>query len=75
MRMQPHEIKAALMLARVRQAAIARACGFSQSYVSEVIRGNRRSPKIERAVAKAIGKEPVEIFGPMPEPEAAFVAA
>jgi transcriptional regulator with XRE-family HTH domain len=74
MRMQPHEIKAALMLARVRQASIARKLGLSQSYVSEVIRGTRRSPVIEGAIAAVIGRDPVDVFGPI-EHDAATAAA
>lgn len=64
MPMQPNEIKAALVLARVRQSSIARKTGFSQPYVSDIIAGNRRNEVVEREIAKAIGREVHEIFAP-----------
>jgi lambda repressor-like predicted transcriptional regulator len=62
--MKPNEIKAALVLAGVRQVTIARATGFSGAYVADVITGNRRSEKIERAIAEAIGKRVPQVFAP-----------
>lgn len=64
MPMKPNEIKAALVLAGVRQVAIARATQLSGAYVSDVIAGNRRSEKIERAIAKAIGLPVRDVFPP-----------
>jgi lambda repressor-like predicted transcriptional regulator len=64
MPMQPNEIKAALVLAGVRQVEIARQAGFSGAYVADVIAGNRRNASIERLVAGAIGKEPDDVFAP-----------
>lgn len=64
MPMQPNEIKAALVLAGVRQVSIARKARFSGPYVADVIAGNRRNARIEQAIADAIGKEPDEVFAP-----------
>jgi hypothetical protein len=64
MPLSPLERKAALVMAQVKQSAIARSVGLSQAYVSDVIAGNRRSEKIERAVAAAIGLPVDEVFEP-----------
>lgn len=62
MPMQPNEIKAALVLARVRQSSVARKTGFSQPYVSDIIAGNRRNARVEREIARAIGRDVDEVF-------------
>jgi lambda repressor-like predicted transcriptional regulator len=62
MPMQPNEIKAALVLAEVSQAAIAREADFSPAYVSDVIAGNRRNARIEQLIASAIGKPVARVF-------------
>jgi transcriptional regulator with XRE-family HTH domain len=47
---------------RVRQAEIARQLGVSRAYVSDVIAGNRRSERVEAAVADALGLDAGEVF-------------
>jgi len=64
--MKPAEIKAALVLRGVKQAAIARQVGHSSAFVNDVITRKRRSPAIERAIAEALGKPLKKVF-----PEAA----
>lgn len=58
--MTAREIKAALVLRGVRQSDIARKLKLSPAYISDVIARNRRSDRVERAVAQAIG-EPVNM--------------
>jgi len=61
------ERKAALVLKGVSLSDIARELGVSQQHVSQVVAGARRSPRVEEAVARAIGQSPEWIFG---EPKA-----
>jgi transcriptional regulator with XRE-family HTH domain len=64
MPMTARQRKAALVEHGKRQADIARATGFSEGYVSDVLKGNRRSPMIETAVAEAIQRPLEEVFPP-----------
>lgn len=63
MPMDPHEIKAALAKAQVKQADIARAVGKSKQLVGDVIRRHRRNAEIENEVAARIGKPVRRVFG------------
>jgi lambda repressor-like predicted transcriptional regulator len=53
--MNPREIKAKLILLGRHQSCIARQLGISQAAVSLTVHGHRRNPRIQRAIAKAIG--------------------
>lgn len=64
MPMTPFDRKVELLRNRVPQAEIARRTGHSEAYVSEVIRGTRRSERIEAAVAAALGLPVAEVFEP-----------
>jgi transcriptional regulator with XRE-family HTH domain len=57
------ERKAEMVLRQVTQQDIANGLGLTQSHVSEVIRGKRRSPRVEQAVAEALGRPVEEVFG------------
>jgi transcriptional regulator with XRE-family HTH domain len=61
--MTARDRKAELVRNGVTQAEIARRTGFSLGYVGDVIAGNRRSPKIQSAIAEAIGRPVREVFG------------
>jgi hypothetical protein len=64
MPLEPRDRKAELVRNNVRHTKIARDLGYSQAYVSDVIAGNRRNPRIEAAVASAIGLPVDEVFPP-----------
>lgn len=57
------ERKAALVAKRVKITDIARRLGVSQSHVSAVVAEKRRSPRVEREIAFAIGLPVAEVFG------------
>jgi len=63
----PREIRAALVLADIKQANIARMLGVTRAAVSNTIAGRRRKPRIRQAIALAISK-PVDAVWP-PESE------
>lgn len=63
MAMAPDEIKAALVLKRVKQTDIARAVGRSKQLVGDVIRRARRNAEIEKEVAARLGKSVKRVFG------------
>jgi hypothetical protein len=67
MAMTALERKVALILAGVKMKEIARQLGVSGVHVSLVVRGLRHSPRVQRAVADAIGKPVHEVF-PVAEP-------
>lgn len=58
------ERKAALVLEGVSISEIGRQLGVSQQHVSQVLSGRRRSPRVEDAIATAIGKPIEEVFPP-----------
>lgn len=60
------QIKAALKAHRLTQAQIARQLDYSNARISDVIRGAKRSPHIEGAIARLIGREPSEVFPVVP---------
>lgn len=64
MTMSATERKAKLILAHVRQSDLARKLGLSYSHVTEVVRGRRRSPRVESEVAAVLGIPVEEVFGP-----------
>ncbi len=50
------EIKKALLDAHVKQVQIARKLGIAKQYVHSVIKGQRRTAYVRKAIAKAAGK-------------------
>ena len=55
--------KAALVKAGKTLAAIAAEVDYTPGHVSQVLHGKRRDAKTEAAIAKAIGKSVVTVFG------------
>lgn len=64
MPMTPFDRKVALMRKRVSLAQIGTDLGVSRQFVSEVVRGTRRSERVEAAVAEVIGKPVTAVFDP-----------
>lgn len=58
------ERKIALLRAGVTMTEIARDLGITVQHVSHVIAGKARSPRVEQAVAAAIGKPASQVFPP-----------
>ena len=71
MPMSGTERKAALVNAEVTMSAIAKELGVTPSHISQVVLGKKRSPRVERRIAKAIGKPIGDVF----EPQSRRVAA
>jgi hypothetical protein len=64
------EIKAFMALADVKGVDIARSLGVTPTWVSLVLRGHKRSARVQGAIAAAVGK-PVEELWPDEEHRAA----
>jgi Ner family transcriptional regulator len=64
MSMTVREIRAELILVGTNPARIAAKIGVTRQAVSLVLLGKLRSPKIERAIAQAIGRPADEVFTP-----------
>lgn len=62
----PTERKVALLRAGITQSQIARQLRTSLQYVNDVLYGRRRSPRIEAAIAEAIGRPVEDVFPPAP---------
>jgi len=60
--MTPNEIRAELIRRNITVTSIAKQLGLKQPNVSAVIRGGRRTPKVRKAIADAIGKSVSEIW-------------
>lgn len=58
----PLERKAHLVLKRTRYSDIARQLGCTQGHVGQVASGKRRSERVERAIAHAIGMPLAKVF-------------
>lgn len=73
MPLSPLDIKVELIRKGVTMSAIARELEppVSANHVSKVVAGERRSPRIEAAIAEKIGRAVDEVF----EPKAATAAA
>jgi transcriptional regulator with XRE-family HTH domain len=67
MPLAPNDRKAELVRRRVTMSEIARQLGVSNSHVSQVIAGDRRSPAVEKAVSDALGLTVETVFGPRSE--------
>ena len=56
-------VRAQRRLAQVSQRNLARMSGVSDSYLSQIERGNYRpSPQVVKAIAKAFGLEPKQLY-------------
>jgi len=68
MPLTPLDRKVALLRAGVRMSDIARRVQppVSANHVSKVVAGERRSPRIEAAIAEAIGLPITKVFPPAP---------
>lgn len=64
MPMRPEDRRAELVRNGKTLADIARALGVTGPHVSQVVAGKRRSPRVERAVADAIGQPVDVVFEP-----------
>jgi transcriptional regulator with XRE-family HTH domain len=64
MPLSPLERKSKLILGQILQRDIAEKLGLSEIQVSAVVRGERRSARVEQAVADAIGMPVEEVFPP-----------
>lgn len=65
MPMTPKQRKIALIDADASMSDIARKLDVTPSHVSQVVRGDRRSPRVEAAIADAVGSTAEEMFGPL----------
>lgn len=63
MPMTPNSRKAALVERGITITSIAEELGVTVSHVAQVVRGEKESPRVEQAVANAIGKPVEEVFG------------
>lgn len=64
MPLSPEDRKAELARRRVKQSAIAAALHVTATSVSNVVRGTKRSARIEAAIADAIGRSREDVFPP-----------
>lgn len=62
MAMDPYEIRIALLRARTNMSEIARAERVTPAFVRQVVFGERKTERIRKAIARAIGKEVTEIW-------------
>lgn len=62
--MTPEERELALERAGVTTAVIARTAGVTWQHAHYVRRGERRSPRVEAAIAAALGLDVSEVFPP-----------
>lgn len=69
MPMTPSDRKAELVRRRRTITEIAASLGVSIAHVSMVVSGQRRSARIEQAVADAVEKPVAEVFGSPDEPD------
>lgn len=60
--MTPLEIKIELLKKSISQSKIARQVGVSPMAISLVVNKQRYIPRIMKAIAKTIGKDPVSVF-------------
>lgn len=62
--------KIALIEADVSMTEIAKQLDVTPSHVSQIVRGERRSPRVEQAIADAAGLSVEEMFGGVEAPAA-----
>lgn len=71
MPLDPIERKAMMVRRQVRQIDLAEELGVSQSSVSQALSGERRSARIEQAIAEALGMPVEDVFPASEATEAA----
>lgn len=73
MPLTPLDRKVALLRKRMTMSEIARRLKppVSPNHVSKVVAGERRSPRVEAAIAEAIGLPVGRVFPPMPSTSSA----
>jgi transcriptional regulator with XRE-family HTH domain len=65
------EIKKALLDAQIKQIDVARKLRISRQFVNKVIKGQRPTRRVRRAIAKAVGKRVEELWPSGPFEKAA----
>ncbi len=65
--MEPREIKALMMLNNITNASIAKKGKVTRTWVSLVLNNRRRSSRIRKLIAKAVGKPVHELWPPQKE--------
>lgn len=55
-------IRSFMRTAKVEVKAIAKQCGVTSPFVSQVIHGTKKSPRIREAIATALGKPISELW-------------
>ena len=63
MPLTPLERKAQMVLKQISQTDLAEELGVTQPHVSQVISGERRSPRVEEAIAAKLGMPVEVVFG------------
>lgn len=61
-KMSGRRIKALILLQGTTITAIAREAGVSREWVSNIINGHKRSPRIQKAIARALGKKVEDLW-------------
>jgi transcriptional regulator with XRE-family HTH domain len=69
--MEPLEIKILLLRAGITQASIAKKIGVTLPFVNQIIKGQRSTGRVRRAIAKAVGKRVEELWPSGPFEKAA----
>ena len=60
--MKPNEIRSELVLLGVTLQSIATSLDVSKQHVWQVVNGHRRNPRVQSAVAKALGRTLERVF-------------
>lgn len=55
-------IKGLLVMAGIKQVEIARGLKVSRSFVSDVVAGKKKTRRIQRAIARALGMSVADLF-------------
>lgn len=71
MPLTPQDRKAELLRKGLSMSDVARELGISAHHISRVVAGERRSPRVEQAIADAIGLPVADVFEPMTAESAA----
>ena len=66
--MHAEQIKASIRMAGTTPAILADELGVARATVSQVIHGRSRSARIEKAIAKVVGRPPALIWPDRPKP-------
>jgi transcriptional regulator with XRE-family HTH domain len=63
-RMGPRDIRAELVRKGITMQYIADRLRVRREFVSQVVAGRRSTPRVRRAIAKALGMPETSVFGP-----------